>query len=186
MAQGTEAGGHGGSRATLPLVPAVVDAVAPVPVVAAGGIADGRGLAAALMLGAAGAMIGTRFHATEESIGHDRAKARIVAAQGNETQRTRIFDIARQHAWPQPWTGRALYNHFLERWQGREAELEAAMEREGPAFQAAQKAGDFDTVMVWAGEAVDLVDGVEPAGASLRRIGAEAEVRLRAAAALLG
>src|SRR5207237_5537708 len=67
VAQGTEAGGHGGSRGTFPLVPAVVDAVAPIPVIAAGGIADGRGLAAALMLGAHGALIGTRFYATPEA-----------------------------------------------------------------------------------------------------------------------
>jgi nitronate monooxygenase len=74
VAQGTEAGGHGAARATLPLVPAVVDAVAPTPVLAAGGITNGRGLAAALMLGAQGVLVGTRFYASTESLGHRRAK----------------------------------------------------------------------------------------------------------------
>src|SRR5919199_3044091 len=87
IAQGTEAGGHGASRATLPLVPAVVDAVAPTPVLAAGGIADGRGLAAALMLGAQGVLMGTRFYASTEAFGHQQAKERIVTARGDETKR---------------------------------------------------------------------------------------------------
>jgi len=88
VAQGSEAGGHGAIRATLPLVPAVVDAVAPVPVLAAGGIADGRGLAAALMLGAHGAMVGSRFAAAGESLAHEQAKARIVAARAAATSWT--------------------------------------------------------------------------------------------------
>jgi nitronate monooxygenase len=95
VAQGNEAGGHSAVRATLPLVPAVVDAVAPVPVLAAGGIADGRGLAAALMLGAQGAMLGTRFAAASEALTHERAKARMVADQAADTGQTRVFDIIR-------------------------------------------------------------------------------------------
>ena len=112
VAQGTEAGGHGGGRATLSLVPAVVDAVAPTPVVAAGAIADGSGLAAALMLGAHGALIGTRFCASTEALGRDQAKQRIVAARGHETVRTRLFDIVRGYAWPPSYTGHALRNRF--------------------------------------------------------------------------
>ena len=127
VAQGTEAGGHGGARATLPLVPAVVDAVAPTPVLAAGGIADGRGLAAALMLGAHGALIGTRFCASTEALGHDQAKQHIVAARGNQTARTRAFDIVRGYAWPPAYTGRALRNRFMERWDGRERDLATAL-----------------------------------------------------------
>jgi len=116
VAEGTEAGGHSGARATLPLVPAVVDAVAPTPVVAAGGIADGRGLAASLMLGAHGALIGTRFYASAEALGQDGAKQRIIAAHGNETARTYVFDIVRGYAWPQAYPGRALRNRFMECW----------------------------------------------------------------------
>ena len=95
VAEGKEAGGHSGARSTLPLVPAVVDAVAPIPIVAAGGIADGRGLAAALMLGAHGALLGTRFYASIEAIGTDAAKARIAGAAGDDTARSRVFDIVR-------------------------------------------------------------------------------------------
>jgi nitronate monooxygenase len=91
VAQGTEAGGHGGGRSMFPLVPAVVDAVLPTPVLAAGGIADGRGLAAALMLGAEGALIGTLFYASDEALGHPAAKQRIVDAHGDDTRRTTAF-----------------------------------------------------------------------------------------------
>lgn len=178
VAQGTEAGGHGGRRSTLPLVPAVADAVAPIPVVAAGGIADGRGLAAALMLGAQGALIGTRFYASEEALGHDLAKQRIAAAHGDETARTSVFDIVRELAWPAANSGRALRNRFMQRWHGHERELAAALDAERAPYQEATRAGDLDTAMVWAGEAVDLIASVEPAGRLLQRISARAEEQL--------
>jgi len=98
VAQGSEAGGHSGSRATLPLVPALVDAVAPVPVLATGGIADGSGLATALMPGAQGVMMGTRFSAATESLTHERARSRLVAARAADTVQTRAFDIVRGYA----------------------------------------------------------------------------------------
>jgi nitronate monooxygenase len=186
VAQGTEAGGHGAERSTLPLVPAVVDAVAPTPVLAAGGIADGRGLAAALMLGAQGALMGTRFYAAVEALGHGSAKERIVAAGGRDTQRTRVFDIVRRHAWPQPYTGRAIRNRFMERWVGREDDLGETLDEETSRFRAAVTAGDFETAMVWAGEGVDLISDVVPAGELVRRIGAESEACLRHASELLG
>lgn len=185
VAQGTEAGGHGAARATLPLVPAVVDAVAPTPVLAAGGIADGRGLAAALMLGAQGALVGTRFYAAAESLGHERAKERIVAAGGGDTRRTRVFDVVRGHGWPAPYTGRALRNSFLERWADREDELAGALDTEGARFRGAEEKGDFDTAMVWAGEAADLIADVAGAAELVRRIGTEAEARLRSAGGFL-
>jgi len=184
VAEGTEAGGHSGARATLPLVPAVVDAVAPTPVVAAGGIADGRGLAASLMLGAHGALIGTRFYASAEALGQDGAKRRIVAAHGNETARTYVFDIVRDYAWPPAYPGRALRNRFMERWDGRERDLAGALETERAAYQTAAREGDFDTAVVWAGEAVDLIKSVDNAGALVARISAEAEAQLRAGAKL--
>jgi nitronate monooxygenase len=185
VAQGTEAGGHGGARATLPLVPAIVDAVAPTPVIAAGGIADGRGVAAALMLGAHGALIGTRFCASTEALGQDRAKQRIVAARGDETARTRVFDIVRSYAWPSAYNGRALRNGFMERWDGRESDLAAVLETESAAYQAATREGDFDTALVWAGEVVDLIKAVEGAATLVERISAEAETHLRNGAAHL-
>ena len=184
VAQGTEAGGHGGGRATLPLVPAVVDAVAPTPVVAAGGIADGRGLAAALMLGAHGALIGTRFYASAEALGQDRAKQRIVAVHGGETGRTRVFDLIRGYDWPPIYPGRAIRNGFMARWHGRESDLAKALETERAGYQAAARDGDYDTAVVWAGEAVDLIKSVDSASAIVARISAEAEAQLRAGARL--
>jgi nitronate monooxygenase len=188
VAQGTEAGGHGGVRATLPLVPAVVDAVHPIPVVAAGGIADGRGLAAALMLGAQGALIGTRFYASSESLGHASAKKRIVAAGGDQTARTRAFDEVRGLDWPKGYTGRALRNPFMARWdtrgEGGERGSAAASEAEREAYREAVKQGDFDTAALFAGEALDLIGRVEDAAPLVARISAEAEVCLRTAARL--
>lgn len=185
VAQGTEAGGHGATRATLPLVPVVVDAVAPLPVVAAGGIADGRGLAAALMLGAQGALIGTRFYAATESLASAEAKARIVAAEARQTERTRAFDVVRGYDWPSPYTGRALRNAFTARWQGREEALAAALASERPRYWRAAQDGDHDTAVVWAGEAVDLIERVVDAAAIVAELGDDAARRLRAGAACL-
>ncbi len=186
VAQGTEAGGHGGSRATLPLVPAVVDLVArhapKAMVVAAGGIADGRGLAAALALGAEGVLVGTRFYASAESLGHDSAKARIVAASGEDTVRTSIFDAARGYAWPDGITGRALRNDFTARWHGRERELAGAIDGEMARYQAAAGRGDVATAVVFAGEGADLIDDAPQAGEIIRRLVSEAERALAVAA----
>jgi nitronate monooxygenase len=185
VAQGTEAGGHGAGRSTLPLVPAVVDAVAPRPVLAAGGIADGRGLAAALMLGAQGALIGTRFYASEEALGHPAAKRRIADAHGEDTCRTEVFDVVRKLAWPEPYNGRALCNGFVERWRGREDELAAEVDAQHGVYASAVRAGDHDVAVVWAGEAVDLIDGIEPADEIVRRLATEAVDRLRSVARLV-
>ncbi len=187
VAQGTEAGGHGAEHAsTLPLVPAVVDAVSPTPVLAAGGIADGRGLAAALMLGAQGVLVGTRFYTSIEALGHEQAKERIVSARGDETKRTRVFDVVRGVEWPEGYTGRALRNRFLERWDGREEELAGALDTEGPAFREAMREGNTDTAVVWCGEAADLISDVATAAELMQRIGAEAEACLRSGNSLLG
>ena len=185
VAQGTEGGGHGGRRATLPFVPAVVDAVAPTPVLAAGGIADGRGLAAALMLGAQGALIGTRFYASEEALGHAKVKQRIADGDADETSRTSVFDIVRGYVWPTPITGRALRNEFMQRWHGHEPELAKCIETERPAYWEAAGQGNIDTAVVWAGEAVDLIKRVESASALVERISAEAESSLNAGRTLV-
>jgi nitronate monooxygenase len=180
VAQGTEAGGHGAEHASiLPLVPAVVDAVDATPVLAAGGIADGRGLAAALMLGAHGVLIGTRFYASIEALGHEQAKEQIVAARGSETKRTQVFDVARGLQWPEGYTGRALRNDFLERWEGWEKELATAPDGEDEVFQEAEQKGDTDIAMVWCGEAADLIHDVPTAAELVHRVGAEAEGWLR-------
>jgi len=185
VAEGTEAGGHGGVRATLPLVPAVVDAVAPTPVIAAGGIGDGRGLAAALMLGAHGALLGTRFYASSEALGQDEAKRRIVAATGSDTARTRVFDIVRDYAWPVHHLGRALRNRFMDHWENRESDLAAALKMERIAYRAAVSVGNYEIAVVWAGEVVDLINSIESAATLVARISAEAEMQLRTVSRLV-
>jgi nitronate monooxygenase len=185
VAQGAEAGGHGRNRATLPLVPAVVDAVAPTPVLAAGGVADGRGLAAALMLGADGVLMGTRFCASVEALGQEASKQRLIAAHGSETARTRVFDIVRGLAWPDEYTGRALRNSFMDSWAGREGDLTVALVTERDRYRAAVRQADYDTAVIWAGEAVDLINSVESAGTLVRRISADAESQLARAAKLI-
>jgi nitronate monooxygenase len=184
VAQGTEAGGHGGRRATLPFVPAVVDAVSPIPVLAAGGIADGRGLAAALMLGAQGALIGTRFQASQEALCSPAAKEAITRARGDETGRTRIFDIVRSYRWPREYTGRALRNRFFERWHEKEFALELTMGIESRLYREATRNDDLRTAVVWAGEVVDLVDRIGRAADIVREIGTEAEALLHRGTAL--
>ncbi len=188
VAQGTEAGGHGGARTTMTLVPAVVDAVAPMPVVAAGGISDGRGLAAALTLGAAGVLIGTRFFATSEALGHENTKARLVSAGGDDTVRTSVFDIVRELPWPVPYRIRAVRNRFFDRWSGAEDALrqEIAEGADSPvdAFHVALRSGDTEESVVVGGQGLDLVHAIEPAGDVVARIVADAERTLAACVSL--
>jgi len=165
VAQGAEAGGHGISCGTLALVPTVVDAVgATVPVVAAGGIADGRGFAAALALGASGVLLGTRFYASDEALGHDDAKRRIVECKGGEeTLRSILFDMARDNVWPAPYSGRVLRNAFSDRWMGRERELLQQLHVERPRYVEARARHQYDTAAVIAGESAGLIHEVRPA-----------------------
>jgi nitronate monooxygenase len=156
VAQGSEAGGHGGTRATLPFVPAVVDLVSPIPVLAAGGIADGRGLAAALSLGAAGALIGTRFQASTEALVDAESVKAILNGHGEDTERSRVLDIARGVPWPSRYTGRTIRNDFMDQWRNREDELEADVEAKERYSQAVER-GDMRAVSVWASEAIDLI-----------------------------
>jgi nitronate monooxygenase len=179
VAQGTEGGGHGGARATFSLVPAVVDAVAPIPVVAAGGVADGRGLAAALMLGAAGVLMGTRFYATPEALGLENAKRAMIECGGDDTRRTHVFDIVRGYDWPDGITGRAINNRFLRDWHGREDALAGDLERQRKRYTDAAAAGDAKTAVVFAGEALDLIAAIEPADTIVARIVSEAEALLQ-------
>jgi nitronate monooxygenase len=163
VAQGSEAGGHSGARATLPFVPAVVDLAAPTPVLAAGGIADGRALAAALVLGAAGALVGTRFQVTPEALVGPATTKAILDAGGEDTERTRVFDVAgRRATWPSRYPARVLRNEFLDRWRGREDVLDADDEAK-TEFRAAAAAGDAAVAPIWASEAIDLIDSIVPA-----------------------
>jgi nitronate monooxygenase len=185
VAQGSEAGGHGGLRSTLPLVPAIVDAVGRTPVIAAGGIGDGRGLAAALMLGAQGVLVGTRFYASTEALAPEMAKQHIVASSGTDTARTRAFDVVRGLDWPARYTGRALRNRFMDSWDGREKELLAQIDTQRKHYLDAVQDEDYETAVIWAGEVADLIGSVESAATLVERLSAEAETHLRRGNALL-
>jgi nitronate monooxygenase len=182
VAQGTEAGGHGAAQRTLfTLLPEVVDAVRPIPVLAAGGVSDGRGLAAALMLGAEGVLVGTRLFASQEAFGGDALKSRIVEANGDETLRTRIFDIIRRLDWPSGYSGRAVANRFSRTWHGREEELASVLASEEPRYWQARDAGDVETTVLFAGEGVGLIRDFPPAADILTRMVREAEAVIAAA-----
>jgi nitronate monooxygenase len=176
VAQGTEAGGHGArrGRSTLPFVPVVVDLAAPTPVLAAGGIADGRGLAAALALGAAGALIGTRFQATAESLADPAIKKAIVDGRGADTERSIVLDIARGSRWPARYPGRTLSHPFLDEWRDREAEL-AADPAGRQAYQDGVARGDLPPLPVWAGECADLITDLPPAADLVAGLAGQAE-----------
>jgi NAD(P)H-dependent flavin oxidoreductase YrpB (nitropropane dioxygenase family) len=192
IAQGWEAGGHvRGTVATMPLIPAVVDAVSPAPVVAAGGIADGRGLAAALALGASGAWIGTRFLASHEAAIHSRYRERLLQANENDTvYLENFFDIR----WPNA-SHRTLRNKTIEVWEaaGRpptgkrpgEGEVIGKSRSIGPIVRyqsytpGADADGDIDAMALWAGQSVGLVSTVQSAGEIVRQIADEADAIIR-------
>lgn len=161
VAQGTEGGGHVGWMASMPLVPMVVSAVAPLPVLAAGGIADGRGLAAALALGADGVLLGTRLLATEEAPIHPQYKEAIVRSSGHDTVLTEIPDIAAQQIWPGAMA-RALRNGFIERWTGQEWRLRQCAHEIGTEIQRARQEGDVDNASLLIGQDAGLIDAVLP------------------------
>ncbi|NEU94565.1 NAD(P)H-dependent flavin oxidoreductase [Bradyrhizobium uaiense] len=180
IAQGTEAGGHGASRTTLDIMPAIIDfAAGRVPVVAAGGIADGRGLAAMMMLGASGVLMGTRFYASVEADAPEQAKQLIRAAKSGETVRGVVMDWSRKLIWPAPFTARSLSNDHLRRWSGREIELMQCADEVAVEYAAARAEGNFDIAAVFAGESVGLIHDIVPAAEIIGRIVAEAEQSLQ-------
>lgn len=178
VAQGAEAGGHGELRSTLTLVPEVADLLAGraphTMLLAAGGIGDGRGLAAALMLGADGVLVGTRFWASQEALVKERHHEAIVASNGDGTLRTRVPDIVRQLPWPRQFTARIMRNAFTDRWHGHEDELARNAAVEGPKYGQAFLEGDPDNAAVWFGEAAGLIHAIEPATAIVERMVADA------------
>jgi nitronate monooxygenase len=184
VAQGTEAGGHTGSRATLPLLQEVLT-LTDRPVVAAGGIATGAGMAAALVAGAAGVWIGTPLLSCPEALNSPGARARVRAAGGDATVLTRAFDIAQGLAWPERWPGRALVNEFTETWHGRETELRGDTAAAGQVAEA-RRTGDLDHGPLYAGESVGLVTAERSATDVVRDLDAAAEKALRAVPRLLG
>jgi NAD(P)H-dependent flavin oxidoreductase YrpB (nitropropane dioxygenase family) len=177
IAQGTEGGGHVGWMASMVLTPMVVDAVAPVPVLMAGGVADGRGLAAAIALGADGVLLGTRFLASAESPLHQNFKQAIVESDGHDTALSELPDIAAGKVWPGAMS-RSRRNAFIERWAGREWALRAQQAEALAAIQDARKRGDVHEAPLSMGQDAGLIKDVPAAGEIVRRIAREAEAIL--------
>jgi nitronate monooxygenase len=191
VAQGYEAGGHVWGRvATLPLVPAVKSAVAPLPVISAGGVADGRGLAAVLALGADAAWLGTRFVASEEAPFTLEYKQRVVAAAETEAVYTTLFDVG----WPDA-PHRVLPNSTMANWEAAGRPESGARPGEGEVIATAPDGeevprygvseptlgmtGNLEALALYAGQSAGLVQGIEPAGTIVQRRVQEAETILR-------
>ncbi len=174
VAQGTEGGGHVGLISTLVLTPMTVRAVSPLPVVAAGGIADGAGLAAALMLGAEGALLGTRFLATVESPWPEAWKQAILASDGHDTMLSEIPDIARATVWPGAFD-RSWRNRLIEEWAGRENEVRQRRTEIGRRMAEAKERGETDYGELNFGQVAGLIGEILPAGEVVRQMVAQAE-----------
>lgn len=180
VAQGGEAGGYAGVVSTLCLVPQVVDAVRPLPVVAAGGIADGRGIAAAIVLGAAGVNLGSRFLASAESPVGERWKKALVTQPSEEWIQARFINAIN----PNPGTVgyctrlRLLRTEFVQRWEDRASEVEADPTSTLAELAEAVAAGDREKLLVVGGQSAGLIEHVEPAAAIVRALVAEAREAL--------
>jgi nitronate monooxygenase len=183
VAQGAEAGGHGEKRATFTLVPEVADLIAKTSpetiLCAAGGIGDGRGLAAARMLGADGVLVGSRLWASKDANVSDRMHAAALTATGDDTIRSKVMDLARKLPWQSRYTARVLKNRFIERWHGHEAELMAVADEEATKYRKAWADGDPDNSNTFVGEVVGLIGKIEPAADIIERMAREAGALLQ-------
>jgi nitronate monooxygenase len=187
VAQGGEAGGHSmnslNSRAIISFVPELADWLAAhspeTLLLAAGGIADGRTLAAARVLGADGALVGSRLWTTAESLAAAGAKEQALATSGDGTARTRVFDILRRKNWPEPYDFRAIRNPLHRQWESHMDELLASPEAARADYEAGLKAADFARAHATVGEAVGLIHDLPPAAELIARM-------TKQAAAILG
>jgi nitronate monooxygenase len=177
VAQGTEAGGHTGSVGTLPLLQIVLE-MTDRPVVAAGGIASGRGLAAVLAAGAAGAWIGTPFLLAEEARNSLRARDRIMESDETQTLYTSVYDRLQDKSWPEEFRARALRNAFGAQWTGQETALGAGTDARD-TFHRAKAAEDYDVAHIYAGQSVGLLDSVSPAATIVASIETQAQELLQ-------
>lgn len=179
VAQGSEAGGHGGARSTLPFVPEVADHLARrapgTVLLAAGGIADGRGLAAALMLGAEGVVLGTRFWSTLEALTPPAMVERGIGASGDDTVRTKAIDPLRGVPWPAEFSFRVLTNELTDQWAAREEEAMRSFGALAGDYADARNRGDLSIVVTVAGEAIGLVRDRPTAASVVESMVSEAE-----------
>ena len=183
IAQGTEAGGHTGAVGTLPLLQIVLD-MTDRPVLAAGGVVTGRGVAAVLAAGAAGAWIGTPFLLASESRTPHAAQALIDRSDETQTIRTSVYDRLQHTGWVPEFAGRALRNPFAEKWNDNED----ALMNDAQAvtdFEKAKAVGDYGVANVYAGQAVGLLSGVRPAAEIIHEIERDAIARLQAVSGVL-
>jgi NAD(P)H-dependent flavin oxidoreductase YrpB (nitropropane dioxygenase family) len=178
VAQGTDGGGHIGLVGTAVIVPMVVREVDPIPVLAAGGIADGRGLAAMLAFGASGVLVGTRFLATTESPLHETFKRAIVASDGADTIVTDLADIMAGVDWPGA-VERVARNRIVERWLGRSNELRRRRDEVQARMSDARRRGDFEESIVYWGQSAGLIQEVVPVAQVVTDMVSEAEEILR-------
>lgn len=179
VAEGNEAGGHSGQRGLFTLVPEAADYLAKhapdTILVAAGGVGDGRGLAAALMLGADGVLVGTRFIASRESEAPEGFRQAIIRADGDATTKSNSVDVVRKRYWPNPeFVVRVLKNRFVSTWHGREREIEQAIDVEHERFWNAFRAGDADNAGVLMGEVSGIIRDAPPAAQIVERMVAQA------------
>jgi nitronate monooxygenase/enoyl-[acyl-carrier protein] reductase II len=180
IAQGGEAGGYGGVISTMALVPQVVDAVAPIPVVAAGGIFDGRGIAAAFMLGAVGVNLGTRFLASKEAPIDDAWKEAIIAAGSEDAVKMDVFNAIQ----PLPGTAgygtvlRSLRTPFMDEWEGKHEEVRRERDRLWAEIQSRARAGRRHETLLTAGQTAGGIKDILAVAEILKRLVAEAEAAL--------
>ncbi len=184
-AQGNEAGGHTGRQQLLPFLVGLIEEFPHIPVIAAGGIASGRSLAAVLAAGGEGAWVGTAFVATDENIEvPDIHKAQILRLMGEDTVLTEVYEILQTrvrntHGWPPGTTARVHNNAFIRSWHGREEELRARLDEVAPIYAEAVKSGDRDIFPVLLGHSADFIHSVRPAADVLRDLCETAEQCLR-------
>jgi len=183
IAQGAEAGGHTGIVGTLPLLQLILEMTGK-PVVAAGGIATGRGFAAVLAAGAAGAWVGTPFLLATESRTARKAQSVLIAADETQTVYTSVFDRVQAKGWTSEFRGRSLKNAFADRWDGHEEELlrtPAAIAE----FEDARKTSDYSKAHIYAGQSVGVLNRTSSAAEIVARLESEAILRLQASKCLL-
>lgn len=189
VAQGAEAGGHGEKRATFTLVPEIADYIAShapdTLLCAAGGIGDGRGIAAALMLGADGVVVGSRFWAAQEALVHPGMWKAAIDADGDDTIRTSVVDIVRQLDWSERYNARVLKNDFSARWHQNNSGLKAVLKEQALKWQNALVKGDTTIANAFVGEVAGLIHQIEPAGNILEWMTRQASLHLKNTTTLL-
>jgi nitronate monooxygenase len=183
VVQGTEAGGHGANRSTFPFVPEAADYLKQrsprTLLIAAGGIADGRGLAAAMMLGADGVVVGSRLWASAEALTPKAHTDKAIGKTGDSTIRTKVLDALRGVPWPREYSFRFLKNKLTDEWADREAEAFRAFGRLSAQYVQARAQNDLDTLAVTCGETVGLLRDRPTAESIVNSMAAQAASLLR-------